>query len=83
MSNYISSPADVQNAYWSGRITRKEAQAAFDEMAQVLISVKEQQMKLDMAVSYLLEQSNVTPVQIEEFMKRKAEEFLAKQKAAE
>jgi hypothetical protein len=67
--------------YWSGLITRKEAQDVFDQYSVVLVGLKESQLKFEFVVGYILDRFEVTPAQIQEYMDRKMQEHLAAQKS--
>lgn len=73
---------DAQAAYWNGPVTRSEVQAVLDDYTAATVRLQEQVMKLDFALSYLLDQSKVTPEQITTYMKSKMDEFAEQQKAA-
>jgi len=84
LTDHLNVGAQAAN-YWLSPMTRQEAQKVFDDYAKVLTDLKETLLKLDFAVGYLLEKSNVQPSDIKEFMDRKMEEFLkaTNQKIAE
>jgi hypothetical protein len=74
---------DVQAKFWNSPITRLEAQKIFDDFANALVGIKEQLLKLDFAVGYLLEKGGVKPEDVKEFMDRKMVEYAEQVKAEE
>jgi hypothetical protein len=73
----------VQAAFWNGPLSRLEAQKVFDDYAKVTIEMKEQLLKLDFAVGYLLEKFDVKPEDVKLFMDKKMIEYAEQLKAQE
>lgn len=67
--------------FWNGPVSRKEVQKVFDEYTAFNVQLKEQVMKLDFSISYLMERFEVTPQQMSEYMDKKLVEFNEKVKA--
>jgi len=74
---------DAIARYWTSTASRGEVQAVFDDFSQFSVKMKEQLLKLDFAIAYLIERFNVTPEEIKAFMDKKVLEFAEMQKAKE
>lgn len=73
----------VQAAFWNGPMSRLEAQKVFDDYSKVTIQMKEQILKLDFAVGYLLEKFDVKPEDVKLFMDKKMIEYAEQLKQQE
>ena len=67
----------VQAKYWNGFITRTEAQKVFDDYGQAMMRLNMALSQLDAAVSCIAEKVGVTPEQVGEWLKAKAETMKA------
>jgi len=62
-------PADNIAEYWSGAITRKEAQQAFDEMSESIKVISAQMSAFTMSMAYLFWKLQVPQPEFETFVK--------------
>lgn len=71
----------VQAKYWNGFITRTEAQKVFDEFQGVIMRQAVMIQQLDAGLTYIAERFGITPNDINEWMKAKAEAAKAAQES--
>lgn len=64
---------DAQAAYWCGPISRREAQKVFDEYGAAISQQAMAITRLDMCLAYMAEKFGVTPQDVAEWAKKKAE----------
>ena len=77
------STADRELAnYWNSCCPRKDVQKAMDEFAAAFTNLHAQVIKLEFAVSYLVERANVTPDEVSTYMQGKLDELKAQAKVA-
>ena len=61
--------------YWNTPVTRAEVQKAFDEYTAAFTNLHAQVIKLEFAVSYLVERAGVTPDEVSAYMQRKLDKL--------
>jgi predicted XRE-type DNA-binding protein len=67
--------SDLAAQYWTKGITRREAQAAFDEYAALMLQFQERLIKLDLTLAYVAEKLGITQEEFQAFINKKLEEF--------
>lgn len=68
----VNMPENIQAAYWNGPITRKEAQAVFDDYGRAISAQALAITKVDMVIAYLCDKFGVTPEEIQNWAEAKA-----------
>lgn len=64
---------DAKAAYWLTPITRREAQAVFDEYSSAINTQADMVHKLDFIISYLFEKLNISPEELQAWTAAKIE----------
>ncbi len=60
---------DLVAQYWTKPITRREAQAVFDELSSAVNSMREHIVKMDFTITYLAEKAGVQPAEFQEWVR--------------
>ena len=54
----------VQANYWQGALTRAEAQKVFDEFAQGITNMAQEQIQMKAVISCIMQKFNITPEEV-------------------